>query len=990
MIRNRRAKTRVARRNLACVACLTAGVASPGGAGAQEIPAAARARLQPALQVALSRVAPEDSLSVVVQYHAPAVGPADPAGVVPSLQVRAATALMGLDATRARAGGELRVIERLWIVPAALVVATPAGIAALAEDTTVARVYLDDQIRVQLEPSAASVGDPSFTSPAMRTIGADAVWDRGVTGEGTVVAFFDSGVDSFNAMLASRWRGRRTTLRASWFDPFVGASVPQDPIGHGTQVAVSAVGALPAGDTLRFSDGSLLVAASGIDVVTGPAPRAEWIAARVFARFGGQDYTRRSVLLQAFQWALDPDGDPGTADAPNVINNSWGLLPGAEGFDPCTDVLYDAIDAAEAAGVAVLFAAGNFGPEAGSVTPPGARDDPTLRSPAVGATTGTGDDIAVANGSGRGPSPCAGGIKPEIVAPGTVPVVVSATASSARLTGFTVSGTSFAVSQVSGALALVLQVRPSAGPEEAKRILLDTAVDVPPSGPDNDTGYGLLDVPAAVQRANPSFAGGLLQASLTRRTMDSVHVAITNRGDRAWAGGEAWVIPDGVAPAARLVSRLAAGEAAHIAVALTPDVPSRRVRVAVTDASGAIVLSRVLLSGPPNVFGGYVLEAGDLAAGGNDFGRLGRIAAFRGFEWRGTELLPAAALAVAAGGRLSDGIYVTALGRIDQKASAPAAETDWAATRSATNVEPMRAEYRFDDLQALRPIGLELWTLVEASDVADVGAVTVQATIRNVSGGRLANTIPSAFVDWDLAGGEIVRWSDELQALVAEPAAGGGPLTLLASEGTVVANASVPLGTPQAGGVYEAGSGVLVDTFSEDTKLDLVTGGGAAGLPGFATATDRAHLLSVGPFDLAAGESRTVRFWLLAAESEAAAASRLEALRAAPVEPPVPEATFRVEAPFPNPLRTGAEVMDFPYTVPLSARETGQTLEFEIYDVAGRRLVRQARRLPAAGELPPVTWDGRLSDGVEAASGAYLFVFRLGGETRSGRILIVH
>ena len=85
------------------------------------------------------------------------------------------------------------------------------------------------------------------------------------------------------------------------------------------------------------------------------------------------------------------------------------------------------------------------------------------------------------------------------------------------------------------------------------------------------------------------------------------------------------------------------------------------VRVAVTDLSGGIVLSRALISGPPNLFGGWILEVGDRAAGGNDFGRFGRVAAFRGFEWQGTELLTAGGIAVAGSGRISDGFYTTTL-----------------------------------------------------------------------------------------------------------------------------------------------------------------------------------------------------------------------------------------------------------------------------------------------------------------------------------------
>ncbi|MCL7960009.1 MAG: S8 family serine peptidase [marine benthic group bacterium] len=945
----------------------------------------------PALGAALQRAVSTDTLSIIIQYAAPAPSPAAPLDHVRRLQVRSANALVRLDSTERRLGSQLRVRERLWVVPAVMADATPAAVAALAADPSVVRIYLDERLPVTLSPLAGAIADPSFTSQAMQTIGADAVWDQGVTGAGTTIAFFDSGVDGSNAMVSSRWRGRSSEIRAAWFDPFTRASTPQDLIGHGTQVAVSSVGALATGDSLKFPDGSVIVASSPVDVVTGPAPGAEWIAARVFERFGGLDYTRRSVLLQAYQWALDPDGNPATQDAPDVINNSWGVFPGGVDFDACNDIIYDAIDAAEAAGIAVLFSSGNLGPAPGSVTPPGARDDPDLRSMAVGATTGVPGNLAVANYSGRGPSQCGGGVKPELVAPGQVPEVRAAGSSAARLTGFAVTGTSFSVAQVSGALALVLQLRPSASPEEAKRILLDTADDLGPGGPDNDSGYGLLNVPAAVQRANAAFAGGMLQASLLRRTRDSLYVSVGNRGSAPWAGGEVWVIPEGRPPVARDLPYLAPGAIERFGLAIDPESGTRTVRVAVTDPSGGIVLSRTLISGPPNLFGGWILEVGDLAAGGNDFGRFGRVAAFRGFEWQGTELLTGGGIAVAGSGRLSDGFYTTTLGRADLKASAPAIETDWAPTRSETDVEPMRAEYRFDDQEALRPLGLEVRAVSQVSEAGGVGALTVVATVRNLSGGRIADATPAFLADWDLDGGETVRWSSEMEALVAESRDGGGAITVLASEGVVVGRTSVPLGTPAPGGAYEPDSGVLWSTFEEADKLDLVTGADASGLPGFSTAIDRAALLSTGPFDLAAGESHTLRFWLLAAQSEAQAAARLRELRDEPIEPPGPDARFEIEPPFPNPLRTGSgRVMNFPYSVPESAREDGLALVFEVYDVAGRRLVRQSQVLTPGGALPRITWDGLLADGLEAASGAYLYVLRLGDENRSGRLVLVH
>ena len=131
----------------------------------------------------------------------------------------------------------------------------------------------------------------------------------------------------------------------------------------------------------------------------------------------------------------------------------------------------------------------------------------------------------------------------------------------------------------------------------------------------------------------------------------------------------------------------------------------------------------------------------------------------------------------------------------------------------------------------------------EVSEAGGVGALTVVTTVRNLSGGRIPDATPAFLADWDLDGGETVRWSTEMQALVAEARDGGGAIAVLASEGVVVGRASVPLGTPAPGGAYEPDSGVLWDSFEEADKLDLVTGADASGLPGFSTATDLADWL---------------------------------------------------------------------------------------------------------------------------------------------------
>ncbi len=949
------------------------------------------ARMDAPLRAALGTRPADERLTVVVELdRLPTVSVA---GDLVALRTDATTRLAPIEDGARR--GEFTLVERLWIVPAAVIEADSSALARLATQAGGRRLYLDERIPVRLEPSRSIAVRASFTSPAMQIVGADAVWPAGVTGEGITVAFFDSGVDVDNAMVSSRWRGRRTDVRASWFDPFFRASRPVDRIGHGTQVALSAVGALATGDTLLLADGTPVVAASDIDVVSGTAPRAEWIAARIFDFFGGVPYTRRSVILQAFQWALDPDGNPGTDDAPDVINNSWGAID-AQNFNVCNDVIYAAIDAAEAAGIAVVFAAGNFGPDASSVIPPAARDDPQLVSFAVGATEGQGTGIMVADFSGRGPSPCNGGIKPDMVAPGRVPQIRTVNPNKAQVTGFTVNGTSFSTGIVSGALALVRQVNPGLSPRAAKQILTTTAGPVDPPEPNNNSGAGLLDVPAAIQAANPSFVGPLLQLESVTRETGALRLWVSNRGNRTLRDVQLAVEQAGRLVADGRLARLDAGETRSVRLDLMASaaaVHTGALRIVARDAGGAILLARTLLGAPPDLEGGFVLQAGGLEAGANDFGRLGVIAAAKGFVVQAQDLLPAGAFFVTSGGRISDGIYETVAGLPGLKTEPPAAATDWGPERAVTDVQASEATIRFDDREAILPVGVNVDTRLEATDVGGVAALEIVAVIRNDGPSTVNDLTPGVFADWDLQGGEDVTWSAQNEALVARSRSGSGPVALLAGDQTPRGHTAVPLGTPDNFGTYISGSGVIADgTFPDSVKAALAEGRPADNLPGAGTATDQGQLLSVGPLSVGGGATELVRFWLLVAPNENAAFQRLTELRAtSPVPPPTPSPGegFVLLPPFPNPLTVGDGVMRFPYSIPTEARSAGARMTFEIYDVSGRRMVEENFSVSGAGALPVPTWDGRLSGSQPAAAGVYLYVMRLGDEKRSGRLMIL-
>ena len=353
--------------------------------------------------------------------------------------------------------------QRLWIANAVSVTATRPVIDALAARPDVAAVTPD---AIDLVPSTSTTG-PNLT--AMRV---PEVWSRGDTGTGVVVATLDTGVDGTHPDLGPRWRGGTD----SWFDPYgQHPDAPVDFSGHGT----GTLGALVGGD------------ASGTSL--GVAPGARWIAARVFDDRGAATTT---AVHQAFEWLLDPDHDPTTSDAPQVVNASWSI-----GSAPGCDLTFQPdVQALTAAGILPVFAAGNFGSAAGSSVSPANYP----QSLAVGALTGAG---AVLGTSSRGPSTCGGrtGPYPDVAAPG------QDIATTDRYDLYQVaSGTSMAAPQVAGTLALLLSAHPGLTAAQQRELVTSTAVDLGPPGVDPDTGHGLVDALAALdllRRARTGLLG---------------------------------------------------------------------------------------------------------------------------------------------------------------------------------------------------------------------------------------------------------------------------------------------------------------------------------------------------------------------------------------------------------------------------------------------------------------------------------------------------
>lgn len=394
-----------------------------------------------------------------------------------------------------------------------------AEIAARADVEIVERNFRAELIGTVAEPSngQASAAANAVT-PGLRAIRAPECWhELGVNGEGVLVANLDTGVDSDHPALRRRWRGylERHPWQSCWFDAEEsGAEQPLDRQGHGTHVMGTITGLDP-----DFGD--------SIGVAWG----AQWIAANGLAQTDDEEID--NDIIRAYEWFADPDGDPETIDdVPDVIQNSWGVVPGFR-YLPCDASFWRVIDNVERAGAITTWSAGNEGPGPGTLRSPADRADTPTNCFSIGAIDAaeTRFPFPIANFSSRGPSQCETSVtlrvKPEVVAPG-VNVRSSVPGGGYGDVGW--SGTSMAGPHVAGVVALLRQVAPDLDAVAAKQILIDTARDLGEPGEDNTYGYGLVDAYAAVLRAADGYgavAGQVRNASRGFRPVADADVRVS-------------------------------------------------------------------------------------------------------------------------------------------------------------------------------------------------------------------------------------------------------------------------------------------------------------------------------------------------------------------------------------------------------------------------------------------------------------------------------
>src|SRR3989344_855276 len=337
-----------------------------------------------------------------------------------------------------------------------------------------------------------------FLDDALPQHSIPSAWQSGFTGKGVKIAIIDSGIDATHPMLSGK-------VIAS--QDFTGEGTANDFYGHGTHVAGIAAG--------TNANGALY---------NGASPDALLLNARVL---NSQGVGTTSGVIAGINWALDPDSNPATDDAADIINLSLGTTSS----DP-EHPLNKAVEAAADAGIIVIAAAGNCGDAASGscgtfkgVTAPG--NSP--RAITVGAVDES--NVPAAFSSHQTFTSTTGTyIKPDVVAAGTN-VNSSYIANSYR----SLSGTSMSTPIVSGFAALLLESNPSLTPQQVKELIESSAIDLGAAGKDEQYGAGVLDASSLFKSSiysEPASITAFYETSIIEK-----QIAIHNNSYKAYSVG---------------------------------------------------------------------------------------------------------------------------------------------------------------------------------------------------------------------------------------------------------------------------------------------------------------------------------------------------------------------------------------------------------------------------------------------------------------------
>ncbi|MEG2987139.1 MAG: S8 family peptidase [Lachnospiraceae bacterium] len=240
-----------------------------------------------------------------------------------------------------------------------------------------------------------------------------------------------------------------------------------DDNGHGTHVSGLLVG------SGRVSQG----------LYAGIAPKGHLAMVKVLNQKGSGKIAH---VLAGLQWVIENRDRYGI----RIVNVSVGTIPKIG--DKEEEKLIEGVEAAWDYGLVVITAAGNYGPESGTITTPGiSRKVITVGSSDGGMCMGH-SGLLKKDYSGRGPTmECV--CKPDVVAPGSHMISCNANYRQKNTPPYiSKSGTSMSTPVVSGAIALLLSKYPDLSNVEVKLRLRESCRDL--GEPANRQGWGMLDV----------------------------------------------------------------------------------------------------------------------------------------------------------------------------------------------------------------------------------------------------------------------------------------------------------------------------------------------------------------------------------------------------------------------------------------------------------------------------------------------------------------
>lgn len=335
---------------------------------------------------------------------------------------------------------------------------TPAAMEDLLSSCShIQKIYYDRKVQALLD-----VATPSAEA-------GEVISESSLTGQDVTIAVVDTGVYPHQDL------GDRLI---NFMDFVNDRTDAYDDNGHGTHCAGDAAG-----------DGT----ASG-GVYRAPAPNANIIGVKVLDKLGSGSL---STVMAGIQWCIDYNSSL-EDDQPkiDIISLSLGSSPVG---DPEDDMMVRAVNAAWDAGIVVCVAAGNSGPDAGTISSPGISEKVITVGAMDDRNTPVREGDVIAGFSSIGPTP-SGGAKPDIVAPGVNIISLRSPNSyldklqkSARVGTdyFSLSGTSMATPICAGVAALILESNRQLKPNEVKeKLMMGAETWGNPQDPNNKYIYG--------------------------------------------------------------------------------------------------------------------------------------------------------------------------------------------------------------------------------------------------------------------------------------------------------------------------------------------------------------------------------------------------------------------------------------------------------------------------------------------------------------------